>query len=100
MQAHSISLSSYVFSGCFYWFEVSVRVSLAVDVGHRRHDLSEKHPGLLLRQTVLCYDIVKQLPTYTILRREKFHCNVIFRLISLNRYLYMKLSILVLFYLE
>lgn len=39
---------SHSFNGCFYWFEVSMCVSLAVDVGHRRHNLSEKHPGLLL----------------------------------------------------
>lgn len=31
-----------------YWFQVSVCISLAVHVGHRRHNLSKKHPGLLL----------------------------------------------------
>lgn len=58
-------------SGCFYRFEVPVCVSLAVDIGHCRHNLSEEHPGLLFRQTVLCYDVVKQLPTCTVLRGRK-----------------------------
>lgn len=64
-------------------------ISLAMDVGHRRHNLSEKHPGLLLRQPVLCYDVVKQLTTCTVLRGEVLYSNAIFNLISINRYLCM-----------
>lgn len=44
--------------------------TLTVDIGHRRHNLSEKNPGLLLRQTVLCYDVIKQLSTGTVLKEE------------------------------
>lgn len=45
-------------------------ISLTVDIGHCRHNLSEKNPGLFLWQTVLCYDVIKQLPTWTVLREE------------------------------
>lgn len=51
-------------------FEVPVSVSLAVDVGHGRHDLSEKHAGLLLRQTVLSNDVIEQLPAWTVLTQR------------------------------
>lgn len=64
---------THAWNSYFYWFEIPMCISLAVDVGHRRHNLSEKHPGLLLWQTVLCYDVVKQLTTCTILRGEVFY---------------------------
>ena len=57
--------------GCLYRFEVPVCVALAVDVGQRRDDLSEKHPGLLLRQTVLGDDVIKKLSTRTVLERYR-----------------------------
>lgn len=39
----------YSVDGCVYRFEVPVRISVAVHVGHRWHDLPEKHPGLAFR---------------------------------------------------
>lgn len=71
-QRNPISCSVDMFGLWSYWFQVSVRISLAVHVGHGRHNLSEKHPGLLLGQTILGYDVIKQLPTYAVLREEGF----------------------------
>lgn len=47
-------------------------ISLTVHIGHRRHDLSKKHPGLLLRQTILGNDVIKQLPTDAVLKEQQF----------------------------
>ena len=57
--------------GCLYRFEVPVCIALAVYIGQRRDYLSEKHPGLLLRQTVLGDDVIEQLSTWTVLKRCK-----------------------------
>lgn len=54
-----------------YRFEIPVCVSLAVHVGHRWHNLPEKHSGLLLWQPVLCDNVVKQLSTWAVLRQGK-----------------------------
>jgi len=56
--------------GWLYRLQVPVCVALAVDVGQRRDDLSEEHPRLHLRQAVLGDDIIKQLSTWTVLKRR------------------------------
>lgn len=46
--SRGFSRGSRLLGGCLYRLEVPVSVSLAVHVRHRRHDLPEEHPGLLL----------------------------------------------------
>lgn len=45
-------------------------VSLTVDVGQCRYDLTEEHTGLLLRQTVFRDDVIEQLSSGTILKER------------------------------
>lgn len=54
-----------------YRFKVPVCVSLAVNVGHRWHNLPEEHSGFLLRQSVFGYNVIKQLSPWAVLKSGK-----------------------------
>ena len=53
-----------------YRFKVSVGVSLVMDVCHGGEDLTEEYSSLVLGQSVLRNDVVKQLATRAVLREK------------------------------